>query len=87
MLRKPEHIVRVEYVQNQRHILFRIFGNDLLPATLDLINSEGRKVHSVQLLYGTELAIPKIGLINDQYLFVVSFVGGTLLSGTLEVKM
>lgn len=55
------------------------------PLRFDLINLDGRKVRSIDLLMGNEFVIPIKGLKKGEHLFALSSSKGLLQTGVIEL--
>lgn len=85
-MNKPdnEHI-NVQLKQTDRYLLYRVVGDYQRPLRFDLINLDGRKVRSIDLLYGNEFVIPIGGLKKGEYLYALNGTKGLLQTGVITI--
>ena len=82
--RSEEHIV-LQYQQTERYLLYRVSGSGVRPIRFDLIDLDGKKVRSVDLLFGNEFVIPVRGLEKGEYLYALNSANGLLQTGVIEL--
>ena len=85
MLQRSEDEVTLRLKQTERYLLYRVSGSGVGPLRFDLINLDGKKVRSIDLLYGTEFVIPIKGLPRDEYLYALNSVKGLLQTGVIHI--
>ncbi len=77
--------INLQIKQTDRYLLYRVVGNYQRPLRFDLINLDGKKVRSIDLLYGNEFVIPIRGLQEGEYLYALNGVKGLLQSGVIQI--
>lgn len=77
--------ISLQVTRTQKYLLYRVTGSTAMPLRFDLINLEGRKVRSVDLLLGSEFVIPVRGLDKGEYLFALEAASGLVKTGVIEI--
>lgn len=77
--------ISLKLTRTHKYLLYRVKGSGLRPLRFDLINLDGRKVRSIDLLFGNEFVIPIRGLNKGEYLFALSATSGLLQTGVIEI--
>jgi hypothetical protein len=77
--------VSVQLKQTDRYLLYRVVGNYQRPLRFDLINLDGKKMRSIDLLFGNEFVIPIRGLSEGEYLYALNGTKGLLQSGVIHL--
>lgn len=85
MLASSSNNLSLKVTRTQKFLLYRVHGSKLRPLRFDLINLDGKKVRSIDLLYGNEFVIPIQGLKKAEYLFALSSLAGLLRTGVIEI--
>ena len=85
MRTNDEHI-NVQLKQTERYLLYRLSGLNQRPLRFDLINLDGVKVRSVDLLYGNEFVIPIRGVMKGEYLYALNSTSGLLQTGVIQIQ-
>ena len=85
MLASSPNNVSIKVTRSQKFLLYRVNGSKLRPLRFDLINLDGKKVRSIDLLYGDEFVIPILGLKKGEYLFALSASTGLLRTGVIKI--
>ncbi len=85
MLHRSEDEVTLRLKQTERFLLYRVSGSGVRPLRFDLINLDGKKVRSIDLLYGTEFCMPIQGLPNGEYLYALNSIKGLLQTGVIHL--
>lgn len=85
MQNRPQQQIALQLKQTESYLLYRVSGSNLRPLRFDLINLDGRKVRSIDLLYGSEFVIPVRGLAKGEYLYAVNSIKGLLQTGVIEI--
>ncbi|MDP4686473.1 MAG: hypothetical protein NWR30_02495 [Salibacteraceae bacterium] len=79
-----EHIT-LKVQKTEKYLLYRVVGPRIRPLRFDLINLDGRKVRSIDLLFGKEFVIPISGLKKGEHLFALSSAAELLQTGVIEI--
>lgn len=77
--------ITVKVKQTKKFLLYRVFGPTQHPLRFDLINLDGKKVRSVDLLYGNEFVIPIRGLEQGEYLYALNGIHGLIQTGVIAI--
>ena len=85
MLASSPNNVSIKVTRSQKFLLYRVNGSKLRPLRFDLINLDGKKVRSIDLLYGDEFVIPILGLKKGEYLFALSASTSLLRTGVIKI--
>lgn len=85
MLKRKEEYLRLVAAKTDRYLLYKVVGPKVRPLRFDLINLNGRKVRSLDLLVGTEFVIPIKGLEKGEYLFALFSAGELLQTGVIDL--
>jgi hypothetical protein len=85
MLASSPNNLSIKVTRSQKFLLYRVHGSKLRPLRFGLINLDGKKVRSIDLLYGDEFVIPILGLKKGEYLFALSASTGLLRTGVIKI--
>lgn len=85
MLHRSEEHIELQLQQTERYLLYRVSGSSVRPIRFDLIDLDGKKVRSADLLYGNEFVIPVRGLEKGEYLYALNSSNGLLQTGVIEL--
>ncbi|HAQ69881.1 hypothetical protein N9A49_04505 [Salibacteraceae bacterium] len=85
MLKRSQDNVTLKLKQTERFLLYRVSGSAARPLRFDLINLDGKKVRSIDLLYGNEFVIPVLGLEKGEYLYAFNSIKGLLQTGVITL--
>ena len=85
MLQRSEDQINLKLKQTERYLLYRVSGSGVRPLRFDLINLDGKKVRSIDLLFGSEFVIPIKGLPNGEYLYALNSIKGLLQTGVINL--
>jgi hypothetical protein len=83
MLKRSQENMTLKLKQTERFLLYRVSGSGARPLRFDLINLDGKKVRSIDLLYGSEFVIPVLGLEKGEYLYALNSIKGLLQTGVI----
>ncbi|MEX2595624.1 MAG: hypothetical protein WEC59_01750 [Salibacteraceae bacterium] len=85
MLNSSRQEFKLKIKQTERFILYKVSGFSAHPLRFDLINLDGKKIRSVDLLYGHEFVIPIKGVAKGEYLFAINSTSGLLQTGVINI--
>jgi hypothetical protein len=85
MLSDNSEQITVRVKQTSKFLLYRVLGQTHHPLRFDLINLDGKKVRSVDLLYGNEFVIPIRGLEKGEYLYALNGIRGLIQTGVIAI--
>lgn len=71
--------------QTEKYLLYRVSGPGVRPLRFDMINLDGKKVRSIDLLLGNEFVIPIKGLPPGEYLYALNSIKGLLQTGVIHL--
>lgn len=77
--------IQLKVQKTEKYLLYRVSGSFIRPLRFDLINLDGKKVRSIDLLYGKEFVIPTRGLASGEYLFALSSAAELLQTGVITL--
>lgn len=85
MLHRSPDTISLKVTRTQKYLLYRVKGSKIRPLRFDLINLDGRKVRSIDLLMGDEFVIPINGIKKGEHLFALSSSQGLLQTGVIDI--
>lgn len=85
MLHSNHENIKLKVQKTEKYLLYRVVGPKVRPLRFDLINLDGKKVRSIDLLVGNEFVIPIRGLKRGEYLFALNSAGELLRTGVIEL--
>ena len=85
MLKRKEDYLKLVGSKTDKYLLYQINGPSVRPLRFDLINLDGRKVRSLDLLVGSEFVIPIRNLKSGEYLYALSSAGDLLQTGVVQL--
>lgn len=85
MLSKRQDNISLKVSRTEKYLLYRVSGPKLRPLRFDLINLDGKKVRSIDLLMGNEFVIPIRTLKKGEHLFALSSAGELLQTGVINI--
>lgn len=85
MLPQGKNIISLIVSRSPKFLLYRVKGVTEHPMRFDLINLDGKKVRSTELIAGREFVIPIAGLKKGEYLFALSSAQGLLKTGVIQI--
>lgn len=85
MLPSNHENITLKVQKTEQFLLYRVVGPRVRPLRFDLINLDGKKVRSIDLLFGKEFVIPIRGLATGEYLFALSSAAELLQTGVITI--
>jgi len=85
MLSQSQGSITLNVTRSQKYLLYRVSGNGLRPLRFDLINLDGKKIRSIDLLIGNEFVIPIKGIAKGEHLYALSSTKGLLQTGVILI--
>jgi hypothetical protein len=85
MIPESQNTIKLSHSRSANYLLYRVLGDIQYPLSFDLINMDGVKQRSIQLVIGNEFVIPISTLDAGEYLYVVSAQTGHLRTGVVRV--
>ena len=85
MIPESQNTIKLSHTRSATYLLYRVSGQIQYPLSFDLINMDGIKQRSIQLVCGNEFVIPISTLDAGEYLYVVSAKTGHIRTGVVRV--
>lgn len=85
MIKRKEDYLQLVASKTDKYLLYQVNGPKVRPLRFDLINLDGRKVRSLDLLVGNEFVIPIRNLKKGEYLYALSSAGDLLQTGVVQI--
>ncbi len=85
MIKRKEDYLKLVGSKTAKYLLYQVTGPKVRPLRFDLINLDGKKVRSLDLLVGREFVIPIRNLKPGEYLYALSSAGDLLQTGVVQI--
>ena len=85
MLSQSQGSITLNVTRSQKYLLYRVSGNGLRPLRFDLINLDGKKIRSIDLLIGNEFVIPIKGIAKGEHLYALGSTKGLVQTGVILI--
>ena len=71
--------------RTSRYLHYRVIGNDERPLRFELIDLDGNKVNTTDLILGNEFVVPTRDLPEGEYLYALSHSENLLHTGVIII--